>query len=95
MYPHLESLLLKTSNEESFDEDLKQVTQFYCEDIEVSMLRVQLQTLAIYLKDQGQVTLQDIVTYFKELSPSERQIYSKVLTVLNLILVNPSTNAIR
>ena len=40
MYQHLESLLLKTSNGDNFDEDLKEVTQLYCEDLEVSMLHV-------------------------------------------------------
>ena len=94
MYQHLESLLLKTSNGDNFDEDLKEVTQFYCEDLEVSMLHVQLQTLATYFKDESEVALQDIITYFKELSPSECHIYSEVLTILNLILVNPSTNSI-
>ena len=58
------------------------------------MLHVQLQTLATYCKDKSEVTLQDIITYFKELSPSERHIYSEVLTILNLILVNPSTNSV-
>ena len=58
------------------------------------MLHVQLQTLATHFKDETQVTMQDIVAYFKELSPSEHQIYSEVLTIVNLILVNPSTNSI-
>ena len=35
------------------------------------MLHVQLQTLATCFKDQGQVALQDIVTYLKELSPAK------------------------
>ena len=94
MYQHLESLLLKTSNGENFDEDLKEITHFYCTDIEASMLHVQLQTLAFHFKDESTVTLQDIVAYFKELSPPEYQIYSEVLTIVNLIFVNPSTNSI-
>ena len=61
MYQHLESLLLKTSNGENFDEDLKEITHFYCADIEASMLHVQLQTLATHFKDETQVTLQDIL----------------------------------
>lgn len=94
MYQHLESLLLKASNQETFDEDLREITQFYGTDIEGSMLRIQSQTLATHFKDKSQVTLQDIVAYFKELSPPERQIYSEVLTILNLVLVNPSTNSV-
>ena len=58
------------------------------------MLHVQLQTLATYFKDESEVALQDIITYFKELSPSEHHIYSEVLTILNIILVNPSTNSL-
>ena len=54
------------------------------------MLHVQLQRLATYCKDESEVTLQDFITYFKELSPPECQIYCEVLTILNLILVNSS-----
>ena len=89
MYQHLESLLLKSTNGGRFE-----ITQFYGADIEGSMLQVQLQTLATHFKDESQVNLQDIVAYFKKLSLLERQIYSEVLTILNLILVNPSTNSV-
>ena len=58
------------------------------------MLQVQLQTLATHFKDEShQVTLQDVVAHLKELSPPEHQIYSEVLTIVNLILINPSTNS--
>ena len=67
-------------------------SQFYGEDIEGSMLQVQLQTLAANFKDESfWVTLQDIDAHFKA---SERQIYSEAVTIINLILVNPVTNAI-
>ena len=91
MYQYLENLLL---NGENFDKDLKEITRFYCTDTEASMLHVQLQTLATHFKDETQVTLQDIVAYFKKLSPPEHQIYSEVLTIVNLVLVNPSKNSV-
>ena len=93
MYQHLESLLLKSTNREACEEDIEEVAAFYDADIDKARLRVQLLTLTTNLKD-ADVTLQDVVAYFKDLSPPQRQIYSEVLTALNLILVNPSTNAI-
>ena len=94
MYQHLESLLLQSASGKTCEEELEEVTGFYGTDIDKAMLRVQLLTLSSNLKIKD-VILQDIVAYFKGLSPPQRQIYSEVLTVLNLILVNPSTNAIR
>ena len=73
MYQHFESLLLKTLNGENFDKDLKEVMQFYGDDFKTYMLHVQLQTLATYFEDENQVTLQDIVTYFKKLSAYENR----------------------
>jgi len=93
MYQHLESLILQGSNGKPYEEDLEEVAAFYGSDIDKSMLCVQLLTLSTNLKAK-EVTLQDIVTYFKGLSPPQHQIYSEVLTILNLIPVNPSTNAI-
>ena len=53
MHQHLESLLLKSSNRENFDEDLKEITQFNGADLEASMLHVQLQTLATHFKNES------------------------------------------
>jgi len=86
-------LLLQSANGNACEEDLEEVTSFYGTDIDKAMLRVQLLTLSTNLKTKD-VTLKDIVAYFKDLSPPQCQIYSEVLTVLNLIFVNPSTNAI-
>ena len=64
------------------------------------MMKHQMQCFAFIVAKQNrkvnyeaQLALQDIIIYFKELSPSEHHIYSEILTILNLILVNPSTNS--
>ena len=90
-YKHIESLLLKAANGKSFDDDFDEVISFYGDDFNSSTLRVQLETLS----SQGEhSTIKDIVMYIRGFSSSERQIFSEVVTLVNLVLVNPATNAI-
>ena len=90
-YKHIENLLLKAANGKSFDDDFDEVISFYGDDFNSSTLRVQLETLS----SQGEhSTIKDIVMYIRGFSSSERQIFSEVVTLVNLVLVNPATNAI-
>ena len=90
-YKHIENLLLKAANRKSFDDDFDEVISFYGDDFNSSTLRVQLETLS----SQGEhSTIKDIVMYIRGFSSSERQIFSEVVTLVNLVLVNPATNAI-
>lgn len=39
------------------------------------------------------MTIQDIVDILREMKPASRSMYSEIVTLLNLILVMPATNA--
>ena len=103
-----ESLLLKAVQGESYSEDLASVTSFYGDDFSPSTLhevwmvkshhrkmryQVQLQTLTTQTEGKGSVTLPDIVTHLKSFTGAELSIYSEVVTLLKLILVNSATNS--
>lgn len=89
-----ESLLLKAAQGENFSQEFESVTSFYGDDFSPSTLSVQLETLATQFHGKSSTTLQDVVAYMKTFSTAELAIYSEVITLLKLILVNPSTNAV-
>ena len=92
-YQMTESLLMKAVQGESYSEDLASVTSFYGDDFSPSTLQVQLQTLTTQFESKGSVTLPDIVMHLKLFTGTELSIYSEVVTLLKLILVNPATNS--
>ena len=53
-----------------------------------------LPEVATQFHGKSSTTLQDVVAYMKTFSTAELAIYSEVITLLKLILVNPSTNAV-
>jgi predicted unusual protein kinase regulating ubiquinone biosynthesis (AarF/ABC1/UbiB family) len=92
----LEDLLIRAVNGEDYEEPLMFTTSFYQDDLDVSQLRVDLQTLHanIHHEPSKSVTLSDIKGYIQKLTSHERGLLSEVVTVLKLILVMPSTNAV-
>ena len=91
-YKKVESLLIKAMSNEDFTEELEFVTSFYSEDINATTLNIQLDTLA------AQITLEEpnlleLINYMKKLSSSQHQMFSEVVTLMKIVLVNPSTNS--
>ena len=54
----------------------------------------QLTSLAAQFKSQKELRLRDIVSYLRGFSSEECIIFSEVITLPKIILVNPATNAI-
>ena len=69
--------------------ELTSVTSFYGDDISL-----ELTSLASQLGGQKELNLQDIMTYFRGFSTAEWVIFSEVVTLVKILLVNPATNAI-
>ena len=63
----------------------------YDKDLNYQNLEIQFQTIAPSVKDD--LSLGGIVNYLKTLSSAARSIYSEILTLVELILVMPATNA--
>ena len=96
-YAQLEQVLLKGAKGENCENELAQSSKFYGNDFDVSILKAQLQILAIQIKavhPDNDFLLSDIVKYFKTLSKPQVSLLSQVALLLKLILVMPATNAV-
>ncbi len=92
-YKTVESLLIKcVSIDEDFTEEFEFVTSFYSGDINASSLKIQLETLAAQITME-EANLMGVINYMKKLTSSQRELYSEVVTLLKIVLVNPSTNS--
>ena len=99
MYKHLQELLLKAACGKDYVSKLQFVTTFYGEDINSSVLQVQLELFNTYLNSKefnndGSFTILQIRDCFCKLSPAARASMSEVATVLKLLMVMPATNAV-
>ena len=95
MYANLENLLLKAVKQESYDEYLTAITEFYTSDFDPAQLKLHLDVLAsnFPVSLQQDATVMDVKKHIQVMSSSEKLLISQVLTLLNLILVMPATNA--
>ena len=91
MYSGLETLLLKGCKQLDYQDELHLVKSLYDKDLNYQNLEIQFQTIAPSVKDD--LSLGGIVNYLKTLSSAARSIYSEIVTLVELILVMPATNA--
>ena len=99
MYKHLQELLLKAACGKDFVSKLEFITTFYGEDINSSVLQVQLELFNTYLNSKefnndGSFTILQIRDCFCKLSPAARASMSESATILKLLMVMPATNAV-
>ena len=93
-YRQLEDLLMRTIRRESTQECFDFVVKFYHNDFQ---LRLHLEILqATFPAELISPTLSfhDVSKYIQSLSDAERSLMSEVVTLLKLVLVLPSTNAV-
>ena len=94
MYKNLETLLVIAANGKDFDEHFTLVTDFYGTDLNQSRLKAQLDILAMHFQDaDGSMSFRDVKSYFQGLTTSTRTLFSEVITLVQLVLVLPATNA--
>ena len=95
MYENLENLLLKAVKQESYEEYLTAATEFYKSDFDAAQLKLHLDVLAsnFPVSLQRDATVMDVMKHIQVMSSAEKLLISQVLTLLNLILVMPATNA--
>ena len=95
IYRNLQDLLLKAVRKESYEDCFKIITSFYTDYLDPPQLRLHLETLSANFNTGtgSSVTIFDTKDYVLALSAYERPLISEVVTILNLILVLPSTNA--
>ena len=79
-----------------YEEECAKVIDFYREDIDGEVLRVQLKTLptVINIGDVQDPSFKDIRALIKELKRPTRRLISEVVKICKLIIVMPATNAV-
>ena len=95
IYQNLESLIVSAANCEPFDQHLKEVVEFYENDLDASLLSAQLQNLGSWFTGKGErLLLKDCIQAMQDMSTAQKEFFSEVCTVARLILVMPATNAV-
>ena len=104
-YSNLEQILIKACQGKELVEELDFICNFYKEDLQKDLLRVQLQTLDVDFKSKFEerygtsmseascITIFDIKEYFQSLSSAQKDLLDQVCKVAKLVLVMPATNA--
>ena len=98
-YKNLENLIVFAARGDPFEAEFDFVTNFYGTDFDSKVLTTQLETFSNAIKtkfpdDYQSLRLKDIINYMKEMSNGEKNLFSEVCTLLQLIIVMPATNAI-
>ena len=98
IYSNLESLLLKAAKQEDYSCELKEVLSFYKGDFNDKDLATQLEVFSTNYSSKDSickktVTLQDVLSFLRTLSDSQRSFLKEVCAITWLILVMPATNA--
>ena len=91
-YQHLESLLIKVSNKEMYQDELECVADFYGSDVDKSLLDVQLKILGENIEKKV-TNIFDVRDYLKNSTPSGQQLLSQVMVIMKLVCVMPATNS--
>ena len=95
-YSTLEELLLKTCLGKDASEQLGSVLSLYGNDFDGHQLKLHLDILkATFPEDlkSPSLSVTDVKRYLLKMSPGQRTLINEVFTLLKLILVLPSTNA--
>ena len=91
----LEQVLLKATKHDEYEEELKEVIQFYKEDFYESLVRLQLLTFSINFqsatKKDANITLPTIWTYLQKFPSGIKLLLSQAIPLAKLVLVTTAT----
>ena len=97
VYSTLECLLMKACKNEDLEDELKFVCSFYKDDLDETLLRVQLTTFALHFQQVhgilNKISIFDLKKHFSSLSVDQAALLDQVVKLVQLILVMPATNA--
>ena len=92
MYACCEQVLLKACCGDDFSNELNEVLNFYKDDFNEGLMKVQLNTLPAIVKDV--TTFKELRKCVKALSRASKSLISQVIKLIKLVLVMPATNAV-
>ncbi|XP_076347747.1 zinc finger MYM-type protein 1-like [Tachypleus tridentatus] len=97
VYRHMKDLL-KSLREEDTSDELKYLVDKYNDDLDILSLKVQLPLLNGLLRSDSEdrhfECFNEIYLALKQLKELQRCLISEVISLVKLLLVNPSTNAV-
>ena len=80
-YKNLQELLFKAIKGDTFESELRYVSQLYKDDINSVNLQIQLQILANDYPKEESTSIFDIRNYMKSLSPAKKQLMAEICSV--------------
>ena len=97
MYNNLQQVLILASNGNDYEDNLKEILEFYnnekSHDFNEDCLRTHLRIFSTNFPKKYCANFEDISKHFKAMAPSSRKMISEVSKIFELILVLPATNA--
>ena len=95
MYATCEQLLIKAVKKEDFSGEISEVMDFYNDDFNAHMIKIQLQLLPSVMTDNINInSFKEIRNQVKLLSSAKKALISDVIKLLKLFVVMPATNAV-
>ena len=95
MYATCEQLLIKAVKKEDFSDEISEVMDFYNDDFNADMIKIQLQLLPSVMTGNINInSFKEIRNQFKLLSSTRKALISDVIKLLKLLVVMPATNAV-
>ena len=95
MYATCEQLLIKAVKKEDFSDEISEVMEFYNDDFNAHMIKIQLQLLPSVMTDNINMnSFKEIRNQVKLLSSAKKALISDVIKLLKLLVVMPATNAV-
>ena len=95
----MEVLLANAANDKSFDKELLSIESAYSDDIDSTLLKVQLSYVRVQLMEchgntQKVFSWKDILEMTRKMTLNQREIVCEVVKLLKWLLLIPATNAV-
>ena len=91
-YTNIEALLLKAAAAQPYEEELTFVFSFYGSDFDALLLPTHLEIFSRNFQAEREVVVSDLITFFRNCTPSQLEVMSQVSKLMRLLLVMPATN---
>ena len=94
IYHKVQDLILKAAKQQDYQNDLDFIINHYGDDFDAALLKTHLEVFSPNMQSESQdVTLSDVIEFFKGKSTIQQEFLSQVCKLLRLLLVMPATNA--
>ena len=91
LFSDVEQLLLKSINEEDYQQELINLLKIFVDDINPSALPSELSIISTVCKDGNPAHFDDVLSILKALSTNEKRFIKNVITTVKTMLVNGDT----